>query len=71
MAGHTAKNRMHIDIRMAAATPCDMAEREQVIRAKAAELVTAGATTVREESYGGQLGHVVMLDPEGNEFCVA
>lgn len=36
-----------------------------------AELVTAGATTVREESYGEHLGHVVMLDPEGNEFCVA
>jgi hypothetical protein len=27
---------------------------------------------VREETYGGpELGHVVMLDPEGNEFCVA
>ena len=48
-----------------------MAEREQLIRAKAAELVAAGATTAREESYGEQLDHVVMLDPEGNEFCVA
>jgi hypothetical protein len=48
-----------------------MAEREQQIRAKAAELVTAGATTVRDESYGEHLGHIVMLDPEGNEFCVA
>ncbi len=26
---------------------------------------------VREEHYDGELGHVVMLDPEGNEFCVA
>jgi len=26
---------------------------------------------VREEYYDGALGHVVMLDPEGNEFCVA
>jgi hypothetical protein len=48
-----------------------MAEREQLIRTKAAELVTAGATTVREEPYGEHLGHVVMRDPEGNEFCVA
>jgi hypothetical protein len=40
-------------------------------RAKAAELATAGATTVREQFYGELLGHVVMLDPEGNEFCVA
>ena len=34
-------------------------------------LVVAGATIVREESYGEHLGHVVMLDPDGNEFCVA
>lgn len=69
--GKTAKNRMHIDIRVAGEPPWDMADREQLIRAKAAELVAAGATTVREESYGQDLGHVVMLDPEGNEFCVA
>lgn len=67
----TAKNRMHIDIRVAGKPPWDLAEREQLIRAKAAGLVLPGATTVREESYGPQLGHVVMLDPEGNEFCVA
>ncbi len=67
----TAKNRMHIDIRVAGEPPWDMDEREQLIRAKAAELATAGATTVREESYGEHLDHIVMLDPEGNEFCVA
>ncbi|AGZ40125.1 hypothetical protein AFR_09180 [Actinoplanes friuliensis DSM 7358] len=61
--GKTAKNRMHIDIRVGG---------EHLIRTRVAELVTAGATVVREESYGGdELGHVVMLDPEGNEFCVA
>ena len=69
--GKTAKNKMHIDIRVAGEPPWDMAEREQLIRATAAELVTAGATTVREEFYGGHLGHVLMLDREGNEFCVA
>ena len=30
-----------------------------------------GAKVVREEFYDDVLGHVVMLDPEGNEFCVA
>jgi hypothetical protein len=69
--GKTAKNRMHIDIRVAGEPPWDMAEREKLIRAKAAQLATVGATTVREESYGEQLDHIVMLDPEGNEFCVA
>jgi hypothetical protein len=67
----TAKNRMHIDIRVAGEPPWDMAEREQLIRAKADALLTAGATTVREESDGEHLAHIVMLDPEGNEFCVA
>ena len=69
--GKTAKNRVHIDIRVAGEPPWNMAEREQLIRAKVDQLVTAGATKVREESYGPDLGHVVMLDPEGNEFCVA
>jgi len=67
----TAKNRMHIDIRVAGEPPWDMAEREQLIRAKVAELVAAGATAQREETYGERLGHVVMRDLEGNEFCVA
>lgn len=69
--GKTAKNRVHIDIRVAGEPPWDLAERGQLIRTKAAELATAGATTVREVSYGEQLDCIVMLDPEGNEFCVA
>jgi hypothetical protein len=69
--GKTAKNRMHIDIRVAGEPPWDMAERAGLIRAKVADLVAAGATEVREEHYDDDLGHVVMLDPEGNEFCVA
>jgi hypothetical protein len=69
--GKTAKNRMHIDIRVAGEPPWDLSERERLIRARSAELAAAGATVVREETYGGPLGHIVMLDPEGNEFCVA
>lgn len=70
--GKTAKNRMHIDVRVAGEPPWHPAERERLIRARSAELVDAGATILREESYGGDsLGHIVMLDPEGNEFCVA
>lgn len=69
--GKTAKNRVHIDIRVAGEPPWDMTERAQRIRAKVGELVAAGATAVHEDSDGPQLNHVVMLDPEGNEFCVA
>ena len=69
--GKSAKNRLHIDIRVAGKGPWDMAERERLIRAKFPELVALGATVVREEQYEHGLGHVVMLDPEGNEFCVA
>jgi catechol 2,3-dioxygenase-like lactoylglutathione lyase family enzyme len=67
----TAKNRVHIDIRVAAERDVPPEVREEWIRAKAAALVTAGATVVREEHYEDGFGHIVMLDPEGNEFCVA
>lgn len=67
----SAKNRMHIDIRVAGEPPWDMAEREQMIRAKVVALTAAGAHRIREEVESGVLGHVVMQDPEGNEFCVA
>jgi hypothetical protein len=67
----TAKNRMHIDVRVAGEPPWDMAERDQLIRTKVSELIAAGAATVRVDSEGVHIDHVVMLDPEGNEFCVA
>lgn len=69
--GKTAKNRVHIDIRVAGEPPWDPADRERLVRERVAELTAAGATHVREERYGDAFGHVVMLDPEGNEFCVA
>ena len=67
----SSKNRMHIDIRVAGEPPWDMVERESLIRSEVVRLASIGATVVREEFYDEYLGHVVMLDPEGNEFCVA
>ena len=69
--GKTAKNRVHIDIRVAGEGPWDLVERERLIRELVPVLERAGATKLREESDGELLGAVVMLDPEGNEFCVA
>ncbi|GAA1572383.1 VOC family protein [Kribbella hippodromi] len=65
----TAKNRLHLDLRVAGPGPRDALSAGRM-RSKAAELVGLGAVQVREEFYGPELGHIVMLDPEGNEFCV-
>jgi predicted enzyme related to lactoylglutathione lyase len=69
--GKVAKNRMHIDIRVCGEPPWDPVERTQLVRAKATELAGVGGSVIREETYGGEFGHIVMKDPEGNEFCVA
>jgi hypothetical protein len=60
----TAKNRLHIDIRVSAQGSQE--ERWGRIRAESERLAAAGATVVEECD-----GHLVMADPEGNEFCVA
>ena len=52
-------------------TPSDLIDRERLIRLKVTELVAAGGSVTREQTYGGEFGHVVMADPEGNGFCVA
>lgn len=57
-----AKNRLHIDVRVGR-SPGQWA----VISAKVAQLVSAGGRVLA--TFEGH--HVVMADPEGNEFCVA
>jgi Glyoxalase-like domain len=57
--GKTAKNRVHLDVRVA--------RDEQ--RRRADELVATGATFVAE--FDEPEGHwITLLDPEGNEFCL-
>jgi hypothetical protein len=60
----TAKNRLHIDIRVAGTGSAD--EQWARITRAASRLTAAGATSLQE--YPGH--HIVMADPEGNEFCV-
>ena len=64
----TAKNRLHIDVRVSSSA--QQKDREGM-RAKADQLVAAGATLVSvfDEEFTGHW--IVMLDPEGNEFCVS
>ena len=60
-----AKNRLHLDLRVSASAPA--AERWATITAEVARLTAAGGSTLAV--FEGH--HVVMADPEGNEFCVA
>ena len=68
--GKTAKNRVHLDVR--AAPGLEGAERMAALEAECERLVALGATRVRRLEPGQDLGagHIVMLDPEGNEFCL-
>jgi hypothetical protein len=65
--GKTAKNRVHLDIRTSG--QLQGTEREEAVEAHVAKLVAAGGTAVQRVAERGGY-HVVMQDPEGNEFCV-
>ena len=56
----TVKNRVHVDLRPIQDDP------EQQIK----DLQARGATFVRRGQEGPQTKWAVLLDPEGNEFCV-
>lgn len=65
----TAKNRCHLDLRTAAGLRGE--ERMAALERRAEGLVAWGARRLaRFEPDGFNAGHVVMADPEGNEFCL-
>ena len=67
--GKAAKNRVHLDVR--AAPGLDGEDRMAALEAECARLVGLGATRVaRYEAEQAGSGHIVMRDPEGNEFCL-
>jgi catechol 2,3-dioxygenase-like lactoylglutathione lyase family enzyme len=67
--GKSAKNRVHLDVR--AAPGLQGEERMAALEAEADRLVGLGATRVeRFEPDQFTAGHIVMQDPEGNEFCL-
>jgi len=65
----TAKNRMHLDVNCGGGRGTDPEIRRARVDAEVDRLVALGATKV---NVGGEFGgyHVVMQDPEGNEFCL-
>jgi catechol 2,3-dioxygenase-like lactoylglutathione lyase family enzyme len=68
--GKQVKNRVHLDVRAAPGLTGD--ERMAALEAEAQRLVARGATRLAryEPAPPLQAGHLVMADPEGNEFCL-
>ena len=68
--GKTAKNRVHLDVRAAPGLTGD--DRMVALEAECERLVGLGATRVQrfEPAPPMGAGHIVMQDPEGNEFCL-
>ena len=68
--GKTAKNRVHLDVR--AAPGLEGEERMATLEAECERLVALGATRQQRHEPSPPLdaGHIMMTDPEGNEFCL-
>lgn len=64
------KNRVHLDVRAAPGLEGD--ERMAALEAEAVRLGSHGATRLDRHEPAPPLagGHIVMADPEGNEFCL-
>lgn len=65
------KNRLHIDVRVGGGRGTPQEERWARITEAVARLVAVGATVSHQDDWQGQPHHMVMRDPEGNEFCLA
>ncbi len=65
-----AKNRVHLDVR--AAPGLDGEERMAALEAECERLVGLGGRRLERHEPDGPMsaGHIVMADPEGNEFCL-
>jgi catechol 2,3-dioxygenase-like lactoylglutathione lyase family enzyme len=68
--GKRAKNRVHLDVRAAPGLEGDA--RMAALETEAERLVSQGATRLERYEPAPPLGagHIVMADPEGNEFCL-
>ena len=65
-----AKNRLHLDVRAAPGLRGE--ERMAALEAACERVVARGAVRLRraEPAPPFEPGHIVMADPEGNEFCL-
>jgi hypothetical protein len=63
------KNRLHIDISASGGLQVPLNERKRQVNEEVERLVGIGATKHHELEEMGEYC-VIMLDPEGNEFCI-
>ena len=63
------KNRVHLDLNISGGSRIPMADRMKRVDAEVGRLAGLGATKQQAWDESGEYW-VVMLDPEGNEFCV-
>jgi len=63
------KNRVHIDVSASSGTRVSIQVRKEQVNAEVDRLLSLGATKQREVEETEEYC-VVMVDPEGNEFCV-
>ncbi len=69
--GKVAKNRVHLDLKVSGGRHVPHEVRGQRIEAFVARLVASGGSIIDRIVHSEVLDHVIMADPEGNEFCVA
>ena len=67
----TVKNRVHLDVQIGGGRQTPFDQRWPRVLEESDRLVSAGASVVLEVCEpNGQPDHLVMADPEGNEFCL-
>lgn len=69
--GKITKNRLHLDVQAGGGRDVPLEVRWPRVTAAVEQLVQAGATVDRVDyDDDGKPDHILMFDPEGNEFCV-
>ena len=69
--GKAGKNRLHLDLNVGGGRAVPLVERQQRVEAEVGRLTALGARELwRGDDERFDESHVVMADPEGNEFCL-
>ncbi|MGO2537664.1 MAG: VOC family protein, partial [Brachybacterium tyrofermentans] len=66
----TVKNRLHLDVQAGGGRQIPQDQRWPRVAAEVERLTGLGATVLQQHDGPDGPDHVVMADPEGNEFCV-